>query len=174
MADEEKIQAELVARFGYLKDKIQIPRARRLFVQVTAAQAQEIVREAFADMGFTIMCTITGLDLGEEMAAIYHVARPSGEVLNIEARVPKAQPILQTVSDLFPPADAYERELIDLLGFQVQGLPPGNRYPLPDGWPANQYPLRKEWKTEMLGDMSFPCVTTPAEKAVPPKEVKNG
>jgi Ni,Fe-hydrogenase III component G len=36
--------------------------------------------------------------------------------------------------------------MMDLFGMQVEGLPPGNRYPLPDDWPPNQYPLRKDWK----------------------------
>ena len=60
--------------------------------------------------------------------------------------VPKDEPVLQTVTGYFPAAELYEREMVDLLGMQVQGLPPGTRYPLPDGWPAGQYPLRKDWK----------------------------
>lgn len=174
MADEENIQAQLVSRFPYLKDKVRIARARRMFVQTDAQQAQDIIRQAFDGMGFTMMCTITGLDLGDEMAAMYHIARPSGEILSIEAHVAKASPVLKTISDVFPAADHYERELIDLLGFQVVGLPPGNRYPLPDGWPANQYPLRKDWKAEMLGDMSFPSVESQPGKPAPSCEVKNG
>jgi membrane-bound hydrogenase subunit beta len=54
------------------------------------------------------------------------------------------------VTGMFPAADCYERELVDLLGFEVQGLPPGNRYPLPDGWPDGQHPLLKDWKIDML------------------------
>ena len=44
---------------------------------------------------------------------------------------------------------------------QVQGLPPGNRYPLPDDWPQGQYPLRKDWNVSML------------EGCKPPGEMKN-
>jgi membrane-bound hydrogenase subunit beta len=35
---------------------------------------------------------------------------------------------------------------MDLLGIQVEGIPPGRHYPLPEGWPEGQYPLRKDWK----------------------------
>ena len=55
------------------------------------------------------------------------------------------------MSDRFPAAHIYERELVDLLGAKVEGLPPGNRYPLPDDWPEVQYPLRKDWKQESSG-----------------------
>jgi Ni,Fe-hydrogenase III component G len=70
--------------------------------------------------------------------------------LNLTVAVPKENPVLQTVMGYFPPAETYERELIDLLGMKVEGLPPGSRYPLPEGWPEGQYPLRKDWNVKML------------------------
>jgi Ni,Fe-hydrogenase III component G len=93
---------------------------------------------------------MTGLDLGATLGVIYHLARPSGIVLNLATAVPKEKPVLQSITARFPAAACYERELADLLGFQVQGLPEGPRYPLPDSWPAGQYPLRKDWKADSL------------------------
>jgi membrane-bound hydrogenase subunit beta len=171
MSDEQKIASELVQKFPFLDGKVRAPRARRVFADVPAASFQEVFQRAVKEMGFNNLCIITGLDLGENLGAIYHLARPTGEILNLTVQVPKSAPVLQTVTGMFPPADAYERELIDLLGFEVQGLPPGNRYPLPDGWPAGQYPLRKDWKEEMLGaapdsacEMGAPMMPAPAKK----------
>jgi len=81
---------------------------------------------------------------------IYHLARPSGVVLNLMTALPKENPVLQSITARFPAAAAYERELVDLLGFQVLGLPEGPRYPLPDNWPAGQHPLLKDWKPDSL------------------------
>ena len=39
-----------------------------------------------------------------------------------------------------------------MFGIKVEGLPEGERYPLPDGWPEGQYPLRKDWNKDMLKD----------------------
>jgi Ni,Fe-hydrogenase III component G len=36
--------------------------------------------------------------------------------------------------------------MFDLLGIEFEGLSAGNRYPLPDDWPAGDHPLRKNWK----------------------------
>jgi len=47
---------------------------------------------------------------------------------------------------IFPGAVSYEKELEDMFGIKVEGLPPGRRYPLPDDFPTDQYPLRKDWK----------------------------
>jgi Ni,Fe-hydrogenase III component G len=142
MSVEETIQSQLIAQFPVLEGKVRVQRARRVFAEVPAEQATAVIEYAYKTLGFTIICTITGLDLGDKLAALYHIAHQNGVVLNL--------PVLQTVSALYPPADHYEREMIDLLGFKVEGLPKGNRYPLPDSWPAGQYPLRKDWKVEML------------------------
>ena len=150
MSDEQMLVSRLIAQFPFLEGKVRTPRTRRLFAEAPAEKVREVFDHAVGKMGFSILCTITGLDLGENLGVIYHLARTSGEVLNLSTSVPKAQPVLQTVSGTFPAADAYERELVDLLGFEVQGLPAGNRYPLPDGWPQGQHPLRKDWKAETL------------------------
>jgi Ni,Fe-hydrogenase III component G len=92
------------------------------------------------------LCTITGLDEAEELAFIYHLTGDSNIVVNLKTRVRKASPVIKTVTHYFPGADIYERELEDLFGAKVEGLPAGNRYPLTDDWPKDEYPLRKDWK----------------------------
>ena len=150
MAEEQDIQTQLTTRFAFLQDKVRVQRVRRLFADVPGESIREVFDYAVRQMGFSILCTITGMDLGPSLGVIYHLARENGIVLNIATSVPKEKPVLQTVISYFPAAEIYERELIDLLGMQVQGLPEGPRYPLPDDWPAGQYPLRKDWKPEGL------------------------
>ena len=145
MSAEQDIEKALTEAFPFLQGKFRIQRERRVFVDVPAERFMEVFQHLARKAGFTILCTITGLDLGASLGALYHMARESGIVLTVSVAVPKEAPALPTVTGMFPAADAYEREMVDLLGMQVQGLPPGNRYPLPDGWPAGQYPLRKDW-----------------------------
>jgi Ni,Fe-hydrogenase III component G len=148
VVDEENVKQQLVERFNYLGDKINIKRVRRIFADVPAGNFDEVFNYAIDKLGFVILLTITGLDEGSNLGFIYHLARENGIILSLHITAPKDKPVLKTISGRFPAADAYERELIDLLGAQVEGLPPGNRYPLPDDWPANQYPLRKDWSPE--------------------------
>ena len=150
MSVEETIQAELTGAFAGLREHVRIARPRRVWVDAPRDQVYAVLEHAAVKLDCGILCTITGLDLGDQMQAIYHLARPDGVVISVATKVPKAAPVLETISGRYPPADAYERELMDLLGFQVQGLPKGSRYPLPDGWPEGQHPLRKDWKPDSL------------------------
>jgi membrane-bound hydrogenase subunit beta len=150
MTEEENIQLELIKKFDCLRDKVKIQRARRLYAHAPAEKICEVFDYAVKIMKFSILATITGLDEGTTLGLIYHLARENGIVLNLSTSVPKDKPVLKTVSSYFPAADVYEREVTDLLGFQIEGLPPGSRYPLTDDWPAGQYPLRKDWKADML------------------------
>ena len=150
MTNAEKIKKELAEKFGFDTERISVPRARRVFLEVPYDQFRQVLAHVVNGLEFRHLCTITGLDDGETLAFIYHVAHADGTVLNLKTRVPKTDPVLQTITDIFPGGMSYERELVDLLGMHVEGLPEGHRYPLPDNWPAGQYPLRKDWKAEML------------------------
>ena len=150
MSREQTIQQDLLDAFGCLADKVRVQRDRRVWVEAPQAEFRRVLDHACDRLGFVHLCTITGLDEGERLAFIYHLAREDGVVMCLKTTVPKAAPVHRSVSDRFPGGVIYERELVDMLGARIEGLPPGQRYPLPDDWPEGQHPLRKDWKPEML------------------------
>jgi membrane-bound hydrogenase subunit beta len=150
MQEDNDIVAELGAKFPFLAGKMRVQRDRRIFVEAPAEHAGELFKYLYETMKFICLPAITGMDQGANLAAMYHLARMSGVNLNLTVAVPRENPVLQTVTGYFPSAECPERELIDLLGMKVEGLPPGPRYPLPEGWPDGQYPLRKDWNAKML------------------------
>lgn len=100
---------------------------------------------------------ITGLDLRDWFEVIYHIYNDQGVLLNLKTRISREEPKIPTVTGIFPGVFLYERELMDLFGILVEGIPDGRRYPLPDDWPDGEYPLRKDWKglpsiKEVTGD----------------------
>jgi len=142
----ENTKNGLVKQFPDLAERVRVQREKRLYVAVEYARFRDVFNYAIDGLCFPILCTITGLDDGENISLIYHLADETGTIMNIQTAIPKQDPVLATVMDRFPAAEIYERELIDLLGVKVPDLPAGKRYPLPDNWPANEYPLRKDWK----------------------------
>jgi Ni,Fe-hydrogenase III component G len=157
MTPEENIQLELYNRFPFLRDQVKIQRARRIWVTVGQDHFLEVFDYVVKEMKVTMLCAITGLDGGANLEFIYHLAQDTGITINLITTAPKEKPVIKTVIDYFPQAEAYERELVDLLGANVQGLPPGSRYPLTDDWPAGQYPLRKDWRGTGVPPVSSPA-----------------
>jgi len=150
MSAEENIKQELLHKFNFLEEKITTPRQRRLSCEVSYENFAAVLDFAVKQLKFRHLCTITGLDELDKLSFIYHVTQDGGMLLNIKTSVPKENPVIKTVTSYFLSADIYERELIDLFGAKVEGLPAGNRYPLTDDWPKNQFPLRKDWNPSSL------------------------
>ena len=161
LLQETTIQQQLGEKFDCLKDQVLVQRARRISAHVPAARVLDVFEYAVKNLNFTILATITGLDEGPALGLIYHLAQENGIVLNLATSVPKDRPVLKTVTAYFPAADAYERELIDLFGAHIDGLPTGARYPLPEDWPEGQHPLLKDWKPKTA---EAPAPTAEAEK----------
>jgi NADH:ubiquinone oxidoreductase subunit C len=146
MSQEDTIKQELMNKFGLPETAFRIPRERRIFLETSPESFPSVFEYAVRELKFCHLCTITGLDEADKLSFIYHLAQDRSIMLNIKTSVPKDNPKIRTVTSIFPSADPYERELVDLLGAQVEGLPAGNRYPLTDDWPKDQFPLRKDWK----------------------------
>lgn len=146
MSQEEEIKESLLKKFSYLEGAINIVRPRRISIEVSLDNFMPVFAYLAKDVKFTHLCTITGLDEQERLGFIYHLAGDSGITVNLKTSVAKSNPLIKTVTAYFPGAEIYERELVDLFGAEVSGLPEGYRYPLTDDWPKGTFPLRKDWK----------------------------
>jgi len=146
MQTEEKIKLELENKFPFLKDAVMIRRQRRLFADVPQDKVYEVFGYLKEQMQFVVLSAITGLDQLQNFAVIYHLSNDSGIVISLKTNISHEDPRIRSVMSFFPNAEMYERELDDLLGIKVEGLPDGRRYPLPDDWPTDEHPLRKDWR----------------------------
>ena len=144
---EEAIRQALVDRFGFMEDKCQVTRERRLFGEAPRDKVLDVIGFLKDEQGFQSLCTMTGLDSGDNWEIIYHLAR-GGIMMNLKAFAPKDDPVFATVTGLYEGATMYELEIHNLLGVTITGIPGDIKYPLPDDWPEGQYPLRKDWKKQ--------------------------
>ncbi|NLW47019.1 MAG: NADH-quinone oxidoreductase subunit C [Firmicutes bacterium] len=124
---------------------VSVPRERRVVAEIAPLKLVESIR-MLKEMGMNNIGTITGLDLGDRFELIYHLSNDDGVLLNLKTFIARENPRIPSVTAVFPGVFFYERELMDLFGILVEGIPEGRRYPLPDDWPEGEYPLRKDWK----------------------------
>jgi len=139
------MKAEQVVQLikDYVKD-VKVTNERRV-TAITDKQHYRGALSALKANDILHLSTITGVDLGEEIAVIYHIDC-GGPLLNLKLFLPKKAPSLLSVTDIFPGAVLYERDLMEMLGVDVENHPDPRRLFLPEDWPEDNYPLRKEAK----------------------------
>lgn len=156
MEKEKEIVENLkkLLKEGLLEAKI--PRERRILVCIRRTVLMEAVNHLVNDLEFKHLSTITGVDLGEEVEVIYHLAYEGSIELSLKLTVPRENPTIPTIADVIPGALLYEREVHDLLGVTFEGHPDLSPLVLPEGWPEGVYPLRKEHDLEKLQELLKP------------------
>jgi NADH-quinone oxidoreductase subunit C len=101
--------------------------------------------------GYAMLSDIGGVDyLGREprFDVVYHLLKlelngAHASRVRVLCGVPEADPVLPSVSDLWPAADWAEREVYDLFGISFSGHPDLRRIQLPVEWEG--HPLRKDY-----------------------------
>ena len=119
---------------------------RRIYLSIESAIFLQALQFAAQELGFSHLCTITGIDNLDSFEFLYHISNEDGICLTLKLTTPRNDnTVIASVLPIYNGATFYERELEGLLGIKVEGLPEGRQYPLPDNWPRKQYPLRKDW-----------------------------
>lgn len=125
-------------------DEVKIVNGRRVFATTDEERCMAAML-ALKQHDVQHLSTISGIDRGDAITVVYHLdCRPA--LLSLKLNLPKSTPKIRTVTDIFPGAILYERELMEMLGIKVEGHPDPRRLFLPEDWPAQVYPLRKEAK----------------------------
>ncbi|HZU74759.1 MAG TPA: NADH-quinone oxidoreductase subunit C [Acidimicrobiales bacterium] len=63
--------------------------------------------------------------------------------VRIRVQVPEADPVVQSLFDLYPGTEAMERETFDMMGIVFSGHPDLTRILMPEDWEG--HPLRKDY-----------------------------
>ena len=144
MSLEHEIEGKLKEAFKESILEVKIPREHRMFVSVPLPKVKEVISYLKETFDMTHITTISAIDVGEDIEVIYHLFG-NGVSLNLRTFTLKADPVVDTVTDILPGATLYEREAQDMLGLKFKGHPDPSRLILPEEWPEGVYPLRKEY-----------------------------
>ena len=133
--------------------ELRVPRPRKAYILLKPERHRDAISLLLKQVKDTELSTISGVDLGNEIELNYHMA--CGGTVTLRNRVSREKPVTQTITDILPGANLYEREVFDLLGVVFEGHPNLERLLLPEIWLQGNYPLRRDWKPPVEQENGF-------------------
>jgi Ni,Fe-hydrogenase III component G len=118
---------------------------KAVILTVDRERVPEACAKVSAIPGFYHLSTITALDMGDQIAVMYHFWKDRTFAV-VKTMVPKSDAKIPSITAAVPAAVFYEAEVKDLMGVYFPGNPyMKGRFVLPDEYPADApAPLRKE------------------------------
>lgn len=119
-------------------------------VRATPDRLRELAEET-VNLGFDHLASVEGVDWPQEglVEVVYHAESYRedlrGVLVEIRVRVPRDDPKLPSLIDVWPNAILLERETWEMLGVVFEGNPDLRRLLLPPDW-SGPPPLRKDFK----------------------------
>ncbi len=96
---------------------------------------------------FNLLSDLAGLDHLPETprfgVSYILYSLPNNSTLRLKAYVPEEDPVIPTVSGVWPNANYHEREVYDMFGITFEGHPDMRRILMPYDWTG--HPLRKDY-----------------------------
>ena len=100
------------------------------------------------ELAFDSLVCLSGVDLGakeENLEIVYHLfSMTHRHTVVLKAILPKEDPHIPSVEDIWKTANWHEREAYDLYGITFEGHSDLRRILMPDDWEG--HPLRKDYK----------------------------
>jgi NADH-quinone oxidoreductase subunit C len=128
--------------------KTDIPVEPFIIIDADKINAVSLFLRDEESLQFDSLSCLSSVDLDKDnLAVVYHLySFALNHKLKLKVIVPKENPVVKTVSDVWATADWHEREAYDMMGLIFEGHPDLRRILCPDDWEG--YPLRKDYKVQ--------------------------
>lgn len=114
---------------------------------VTSEDIYEVCLFLKQDLGFDYLMCLSSVDYKDRFALVYHFySFKSKDKLCLKVFLGRDNPVIKSITNIWPAANWQEREAYDMMGINFIGHPDLRRILLPDDWLG--YPLRKDYQRE--------------------------
>jgi len=124
---------------NYLKRMKPKKEGDNLWISLERKKLKSVLKD-LKELGVHRISSISGVDVGKNIEVIYHLIHKK-KIINVRILVDKKNHTIETITDLYPGANLFERELAEMLGIHVKGHPNLKKLFLDEDSPKN--PLRR-------------------------------
>jgi NADH-quinone oxidoreductase subunit C len=123
-------------------------------IVVSASEIKKVCAELYQNPStyFDMLSCLTGIDNGVEantIEVVYNLySIPFNHHLMLKVILPRENPVIDSVVELWGTANWHERETAEMFGINFSGHPDLRRLLLPADWEGN--PLRKDYQHQEL------------------------
>lgn len=114
---------------------------------VPAAEIQDVLRYLRDEKRYNMLVDVTAIDWYPKeprFQVVYNMLSLERlKTIRLKVNLPGEKPKVPTVTNLFPGANWYEREVFDLFGIDFEGHPDMRRIEMPEDWDG--HPLQKTY-----------------------------
>ena len=137
------------ARIEKVQNNAKKSSVERIWVSIERDSFKEAVKYLCTIHPMPHFVVISGYQIGDLIELIYHFslnyASKQGEFsFSIKVTLPKADAVLLTITDLIPGALVSEREIQEMFGVKISGIPDSRRLFLQKEFPKGVFPWRRD------------------------------
>jgi NADH-quinone oxidoreductase subunit C len=142
---EAEVVRRLTEEFPDAFEDLRKIRDRTLRAAIDRESILPICQFLKSELDFEHCSCISAVDLPDRFESVYHISSyRNGLIIQINARIPRDDPRIESVSGLWYGANWHEREAWDLMGIVYEGHPNLERILLPKDF--EHHPLRKDYE----------------------------
>ncbi|MCL7474711.1 MAG: NADH-quinone oxidoreductase subunit C [Methanosarcinales archaeon] len=142
---DKTIMIELSDKFPNAVSGVDVPSLNRAVARIDSSKVKEIM-QFLLDKGFDHLSCLSGVDHPpDKMEVVYHITSYSGPlVITLKASIPRDDPKIDSLCDIYWNANWYERETYELFGIIFNDCPYLKVLLLPEDM-EGEWPLRKDY-----------------------------
>lgn len=147
------MQKELLReKISAFKGEIQLSEGKQfLEVQVNPGDLLNLAKflKDTNELQFDYLVCLSGVDYPDKLAVVYHLSSSvfRNTIVIKVSTTDRTSPNFDSLTEVWPAAEFYEREVFDLFGIKFNNHPDMRRLFLDEDWQG--FPLRKDYKDEI-------------------------
>jgi NADH-quinone oxidoreductase subunit C len=144
--DNETLIKTIIDKFSGSAEALELKPAQNA-IKISAEKVRELFQFLVEnpDIKMNYLSSISAVDTTEQIDIVYHISSlDAKQKLTVRTTVSRTGGKIDSIQDIIPPANWFEREIWELYGVDFNGHPNLTRFLLPEVWDHGN-PMLRDW-----------------------------